>query len=480
MHFSIPFLTRSKNLTVTDQSEDSGVTIDDDARTMDELLENDDNVFEELPVETRRRLLRWKLAVYFFTGVIFILLVTLVVIGIQPRSGKELEEPGDDEPVWDDDSEHIADDPRLEKYQTPSDTTFCAPWPLTAAESRSSLNLDTKTSQVSFDIPANSDLIFFISRGQPTKGHLTVTSNRMRRLETIAVNVTAEYDHRGHLEQTKACYSENDTEGGIMIWAKDIDSSLLPSFNISIELPWSSFRDFSTDLSGGAYTQSFGDFFDLWSPNGFAVVRLKGGNETIRSLGMFAESAFIQTSDAAVSANFYSSDAVHIRTTNAPIDGVVWAFGQKDEAITEVSMKTNNGHIRAALTMASDFNAVKLNASLHTTNGVLNVTMPRMPFLDPDYKFIIDASTTNAASSVFLSPDFAGTFDLRTSHNGKTQVRWDSGMRDPWGKGRKHKLDMAHYEDVHKSGKVYWGDEAPETMGDIRVKTTQENVWLYT
>lgn len=114
MHFSIPFLTRSKNLTVTDQSEDSGVTIDDDARTMDELLENDDNVFEELPVETRRRLLRWKLAVYFFTGVIFILLVTLVVIGIQPRSGKELEEPGDDEPVWDDDSEHIADDPRLE------------------------------------------------------------------------------------------------------------------------------------------------------------------------------------------------------------------------------------------------------------------------------------------------------------------------------------------------------------------------------
>ncbi|KAH7877341.1 uncharacterized protein C8R40DRAFT_1168677 [Lentinula edodes] len=121
-------LTCSKNLTITDQ-EDSGVTIDDHARTMDELLENDDNVFEELPVETRRRLLRWKLAVYFFTGVIFFLLVMLVVVGIQPRSGKELEEPGNDEPMWDDNSEHIADDPRLEKFQTPSDTTFCAPWP---------------------------------------------------------------------------------------------------------------------------------------------------------------------------------------------------------------------------------------------------------------------------------------------------------------------------------------------------------------
>lgn len=54
------------------------------------------------------------------------------------------------------------------------------------------------------------------------------------------------------------------------------------------------------------------------------------------------------------------------------------------------------------------------------------------------------------------------------------------GFGDAGSLGRKHKLDMAHYEDVHKSGKVYWGDEVPKTMGDIRVKTTEENVWLYT
>ncbi|KAJ3722162.1 hypothetical protein DFJ43DRAFT_671041 [Lentinula guzmanii] len=481
MRLSIPFLSRSPTRSsntgpryhrLNDQEDSGGVE-----EAQDEHLETDNEVFTELSVTRILRALRRKALVFF---VVLILVILVVVVATKTRGNES--EDDEDGPVLDDDSEHIADDARLEKYQTPSDAAYCAPWLSTINNdyhnSENSKSIPIRA-RVSFDISPQSELIFFVSRGQPTEGHFTMTSDPFARIEKITVNVTAEYDDWRDLERTKVCFIDNDQERGIMIWAGDNVPSLSPTFKISVEIPWSRFQDLSTDFSAGSYTQNLGDFFDIWNPVGFGIVRLKGRNEAINSLGLFVESAFFRTTNAPVSASFFSNDAVHIRTTNAPIESMVWAIGSHEEAITEVSLRTNDASIRAALTMVSDFNVVKLNAALHTTNGELNITMPRMAVLGPEYTFALDASTSNAASDVYLSPDYAGTFDLQTKHNGKTHVQYKDAS-DPWGKGRKHVLEMEVDSERRKSGKVYWGNEVPKTMGAVRVKTTERDVWLYT
>ncbi|KAJ3709839.1 hypothetical protein C8R42DRAFT_408505 [Lentinula raphanica] len=452
--------------------EDSGDV--EEASGQNERFEtSEEQAFSELPMTARLRALRRKGLVPF---VFVVLSMVLVVIVVQTR-GKGTGGSEEGEPVWDDDSEHIADDTRLQKYQTPSDAAYCLPWPSNSNDDYTSNS--KSTTQVSFDIPPDSDLMFFISRGQPTRGQFNINSDRYTRKEKITVNVTAEYDDWRDLEQTKACFVENDTERGIMIWAGDAESSLLATIEVSVEIPWSQFKDFSTDFSGGTYTQNLGSFFDLWDPLGFKTVRLKGNNGAIDSKGIIAESVFFRTTNAPVSGTFFVSEAVHIRTTNGAIEGTVWAVGQSEGAVTEVSMRTTDSPIQVALTMVSDFQVVTLNTTLHTTNGEMIVSMPRMATLRPDYTFILDASTSNAPADVHLSPDYAGSFSLQTDNDGKTQVQWNKDATDPWGKGRKPVLEMEEDSAQRKSGSVYWGDEVPKTMGDVRVRTTERDVRLY-
>jgi hypothetical protein len=94
----------------------------------------------------------------------------------------------------------------------------------------------------------------------------------------------------------------------------------------------------------------------------------------------------------------------------------------------------------------------------------------------------INASTSNAAADVFLHPDYEGRFDLSTSKNGKAKVQWDPLPElDPLLvlQDRNHSVDIEDSDDSRLMGKVFWGEQAPRSMSDITVRTTEEDVKLY-
>ena len=138
----------------------------------------------------------------------------------------------------------------------------------------------------------------------------------------------------------------------------------------------------------------------------------------------------------------------------------------------------------AAIAITSDFSHVKLNTSIHTTDGELTVYSPRAMVTPYPSVYILYGSTTNAPASLYLHPEYEGSFELSTAGvglGGKAELVWDdnAGGRDPAGKGRTRRLDWSdgRKERRWKSGKIVWGEEVEEErMGDVRLYTTGKDV----
>lgn len=111
------------------------------------------------------------------------------------------------------------------------------------------------------------------------------------------------------------------------------------------------------------FSHHIGDFFDIWSPTTFEIVRLRTSNAAIRYVvrhdchrstlnnladyfspyqGLVADSAFIQTSDAQVEGFFVGPHKYHVHTSNSPIRSVSMMIGEAPGAETEVKLRTSN------------------------------------------------------------------------------------------------------------------------------------------
>ncbi|KAK7462363.1 hypothetical protein VKT23_007964 [Stygiomarasmius scandens] len=112
--------------------------------------------------------------------------------------------------------EHFASDPRLDKYQSPSDASFCHD--LTG-------NLDQ---EALFSLSPESSFTFFLSRASSIIGSFHIRESTDSSDDTIRVNITGAEDvsktpysyARRNLESemVTACYAERDGEQGIILW----------------------------------------------------------------------------------------------------------------------------------------------------------------------------------------------------------------------------------------------------------------------
>ncbi|KAF5381736.1 hypothetical protein D9615_005391 [Tricholomella constricta] len=375
----------------------------------------------------------------------------------------------------------IADDPRLEPYQSPDDAEFCAEWPI--ADEGPGPHLST----VSFELPGTSDLMFLLSRG-PAAGHLNIIKkNPNHSSKVIEVNVTAQYEKRIDLQRTKACRTGRDSknEHGVLIWAQPrhprYNRQMDPvSFNITLALPQSlrEYKDLSTDLP--TFSHQIGDFFDLWSPTAFNTIRLKTSHAPIAYGALCGERAFIQTSDAEVNGYFCGSNLLSVRTSNARIHTIAMMFAQAQGAETKVHLQTTNAPAVAFLSVESDFTEAKLSATIHTSNGKLNVNMPRQPF-GGNASFYLDASTSNAPATVVLHPDYEGTYDLKTSV--ADALIEETDMKDPSGMGRERTVERTS-EGHRTRGSIFWSyngepSEEGKKRGSVRVRSSKLPVKMY-
>ncbi|KAJ6632148.1 hypothetical protein B0H10DRAFT_1937835 [Mycena sp. CBHHK59/15] len=378
----------------------------------------------------------------------------------------------------------VAYDPRLESYQNPADAKKCAEWPFDDTDLVSGTEPERHLSSMSFELPAEADLLFFLSRG-PVFGHVDIIKTSEYSTGPIEVNVTAQYHDLADLKRTTVCRMGQDAsnEHGLLVWAEPRHPHGDPQrdvrFNITIALPSGlrRYRDLTTDLPMFSHIASF---FDFWSPTEFGVIRLKSSLATINHGSLMGESAFIQTSNAKVEGFFAGTQKLSVQTSNSPINSVALMIGESRGSEVDVELRTSNGDIESNLGIMTDFPDTVLRATLQTSVGSLKIGTPtRMGATNSS--FFLDASTSVSPATLYLHPEYEGTYDLGTSLS-TARVEVDKDISDPIGKGRQRMVRKTT-TGSHAEGYIYWSDDGEPTegvqQGAVKIKTSTSPITVY-
>ncbi|KAJ7102831.1 hypothetical protein C8R44DRAFT_808620 [Mycena epipterygia] len=369
-------------------------------------------------------------------------------------------------------ADNIAEDPRLKAYQTPESAEYCAEWDPVAVTVSGPVQL----ASASFELPTAADLVFFLARG-PVSGHINIIKTPSYSMGPIEVNVTAEYKNAEDLERTKVCRMGLAHEHGVLVWHPHGDPRRDVRINITVALPTGvkNYRDVTTDLP--LFQHDVGDFFDMWSPTSFEVIRLKASNAAINHGDLMAESLFVQTSNAKIK-GFFGGLELSVQTSNAPIASIAMMYGANAGSESRVNLKTSNGAISAMLGLASDFTDNVLRAVLQTSGASINIVGTR--FMADNSSFFLDASTSVGPATLRLDPEYEGTYNLQTSL-AQAQVEVEV-VSDPSRQGRNRTVTKTS-TGQHAQGSIYWSHDGEPTegvqRGSVKVTTSKSPVTLY-
>ncbi|KAJ7453680.1 hypothetical protein B0H11DRAFT_2070732, partial [Mycena galericulata] len=366
----------------------------------------------------------------------------------------------------------IATDPRLEPYQSPENAEYCTDWALGVGTADEGF--------ASFELPTTADLLFFLSRG-PVYGEINVIKGSSSS-GPIEVNVAAQYHDFRDLERTKVCRMGPADEHGLLVWAEPRHPHGDPRrdvrFNITVAFPTGArdYNDFTTDLA--QFSHSFDSVFDVWSATSLKDIRLKTSNAPVFYASLVGIGAvFIQTSNAKVQ-GFFAGFDLHVQTSNAPIEATALMLGEGPGSESRVHLKTSNGAIKTNLGLMSDHDDSTLRAIVQTSGGALTIGTPRYG-MTPG--FFLDASTTVGPATIYLYPEYEGTYDLQTSLAGAS-VEGTVDIPDPSGKKKLRTVTKTR-EGQHAQGSVYWSDSGEPCegvqWGSVNISTTISPVKMY-
>ncbi|KAJ7697788.1 hypothetical protein B0H17DRAFT_347687 [Mycena rosella] len=375
-------------------------------------------------------------------------------------------------------SVHIAQDPRLEPYQTPESAEHCAEW---VPSTDGVLVAERHLATASFELPTAADLLFFLSRG-PVSGHIEIIKAPRYSTGPVEVSVTALYHNPKDLQRTKACRMGPAHEHGVLVWADPRHPHADPKrdvhFNITVALPTTGmqrYKDLTTDLA--LFSHAIDDFFDIWSPTYFDAIRLKTSNAAIVHGGLVGRSAFIETSNAKVEGFFEGLD-LRVKTTNAPILSTAIMVGELAGSESRIQLETSNGAINVLMTLVSDYEDNVLRAVVRTSGASLTIDSPSQ--MADNASLFLDAATSVGPATVRLYSEYEGTYDLRTSL-ARAEIADDPDIRDPAGEGRQRTI-VKTTTGAHARGSIYWSHdgEPPEgwQRGAIKVTTSTSPVKL--
>ncbi|KAK7039345.1 hypothetical protein R3P38DRAFT_2899015 [Favolaschia claudopus] len=368
-----------------------------------------------------------------------------------------------------------AEDSRLEPYQTPENAHSCADWS------------ENSRDWHSFELPPDAHLLFLLSRGPGIYGEVNIIKTSQYSRGPIEVNITAEYETHTDLLRTKLCRMGSATEHGILLWADPYHphgASMRSSvrFNITVALPTGvrDYKDITTDLAH--FSHHVGDFFDIWSPTSFDVIRLKSSNAEINHGALIGRAGFFETSNSDVR-GFFGGFDYEVKTSNAQIQATAFMFGESTGSEARVKLQTSNGEIVAALGLTSDFSDSTLRAVVETSNAAITLSNPKQGMMPDNVSFFLDASTSNAPAQLHLFPEYEGPYDLQTTQAAARVKEISGAVPDPAGKGRHRTVTKTGDGSSHAQGKVYWSHDGnpPEGFerGHIKITTSVSPIELH-
>ena len=333
-----------------------------------------------------------------------------------------------------------------------------------------SANSRSRRASIDLDLgKAENAALYLLTRGGSALGSVTFE----------AVGVTVDYDPRIYdfPKVWQVCVLERGAERGVGIYFPDYErgSSTVAwhKFDVraTISLPKTHIAKFSTN------TRNYAHILNAAEATTFGTLILRGTNTRIeattpvnvasldasttngRVLGSYSGTTLtLVTTNAEITGTYNASSSLVLKTTNGAV--------QTDTSIGHtLSITTSNAPIHGAVSFIVKAGA--FDATLHTTNGPLDILVPKLPV---GAALSLNARTSNDVASLILPASFEGRIWQSTSNSGTPKLEVAQGLRDPAGKGREYIVSSVSSGKKEREDRVGWGNE--RGSGYVRLTTS--------
>jgi len=164
------------------------------------------------------------------------------------------------------------------------------------------------------------------------------------------------------------------------------------------------------------------------------------------------------TTNSEITGTYNASSSLVLITTNGAV--------QTDTSVGHtLSITTSNAPIHGPVSFIGKAGA--FDATLRTTNGPLDVLVPKLPV---GAALSLDARTSNDVASLVLPASFEGRIWQSTSNSATPKLEVAEGLHDPAGKGREYVVSSVSSGKKERENRVGWGSE--RGSGHVRLTTS--------
>jgi len=333
-----------------------------------------------------------------------------------------------------------------------------------------------------FELPLDSDVLYLLARGDLAYGSVEVV-DWVEGTNQVKVEVAASFHSQDALDRANVCaISRMEREHGVGIftpkgWRSRHGQDQI-HFDITVRIPTSKaaalthVRGFETSLPIFSHRLSVSEHVV------FGKLDVHGSNMGISATSLYAEHATLKTSNAPISGVFNTSTSLELVTSNAHIKAAVGLTSTQSGPYndpTKLVMKTSNGPVNAVLSLLSKHDTGgTYDVSTETSNNFLGVTYDAA---SPGHTLVHRGRTSNAPATLSLHRAYEGPFALQSS-NIPPNLKYDSDVEDPAGKGRTRWVEIHQRVKNVLSGAVGWGSDHSTGKGSVDLQTSNSPAQL--
>ena len=340
-----------------------------------------------------------------------------------------------------------------------------------------SANSRSRRASIDLDLgKAENAALYLLTRGGSAACSVTFEEGSSAK---AGVRVTVDYDPwiYDFPKVWQVCVLERGAERGVGIYFPDFErgSSTVAwhKFDVHaiISLPKTRIAKFSTD------TRNYAHILNAAEESTFETLILRGTNTRIEATTPVAVASLDASTTNGRVLGSYSGTTLTLVTTNDEITGIYNAssslvlkttYGavQTDTSVGHtLSITTSNAPIHGPVSFIGKAGA--FDATLHTTNGPLDVLVPNLPL---GATLSLNARTSNDVANLILPASYEGRIWQSTSNSGTPKLEVAHGLRDPAGNGREYIVTSVSSGKKEREDRVGWGNE--RGSGHVRLTTT--------
>ncbi|THH26317.1 hypothetical protein EUX98_g7871 [Antrodiella citrinella] len=337
----------------------------------------------------------------------------------------------------------------------------------------------------SFNLPLNSDVLYFLARGSLSRGSIKITDDGNNGDDKVVVGVSFLYMHDVAPEKIQVCRLQRDgSKNGVGIFSPNSlpphhhDDEYRSQFSVVVHLPNGAgnphlYGAFDTDMPMFAHYLG-----DLDPSVAFCSIDLKTVNAPIHVQSLTIEDGSLKTSNSPIEGKITAFRHLELHTSNGPLKTDITLSNRNGANATSLVLSTQNSLIQSSISLISlteTSTGGSFDIAATTSNSPIDVVYPTIP-VNSTLKF--DGRSSNSPVRATLHTGYEGSFALATSMWNKPAIHFDRSAEDPSGAGRRRALETISLGYGAHNGHVYWGSGARKNAGSVQLSTFNADVQL--